>query len=67
MVYVSADSSLDELTGESYFVTRGALENMPKLLPGMVTEVYVKTASRSFLSYIGASVLESMRKVFNER
>jgi len=69
--YVSADSSIDQKTGESYFtvnVDLGKLpDDMPDIQPGMVSEVYIQTGSRSFLSYMMTPVTDSFRKAFNEQ
>lgn len=69
--YVAADSSVDKTTGETYFTVRAEFTGRPDLTSsiktGMQSEVYIQTGSRSFLSYLSAPIMESLRKSFNER
>lgn len=71
--YVAANSTLDERTGESYFVVRiepeapDTIANLSeRLISGMEAQVYIKTGSRSFFSWLLAPVLDSVRRAFNE-
>jgi len=69
--YVSADSQLDETTGEPYFVVRMKIfpqENVARRLKaGMFTEIYIQTEARSFMSYLGRPITDSFRKAFREQ
>ncbi|MEM7069818.1 MAG: HlyD family type I secretion periplasmic adaptor subunit [Pseudomonadota bacterium] len=68
--YVAADSQLDELTGEPYFLVRITLAAeksvASRLKAGMFTEVYIQTEARSFMSYLLRPVTDSYRKAFRE-
>lgn len=73
VTYVAANSSMDERTGETYFVVRiephitPALKQAPqKLMAGMQSDVYIKTGSRSFFSWLMAPIMDSLRRAFNE-
>lgn len=73
LIYVSADSFLDQMTGMSYYKARvridikelKALENV-KLYPGMPAETYIVTGSRTFFQYLISPVTDSMRRAFRE-
>jgi HlyD family secretion protein/epimerase transport system membrane fusion protein len=71
---VSADSLLDEVTGQSYYLARvevppDELEKLGegvKIFPGMTTEVLVMTGERTMLRYLVQPVLDSLRRSFRE-
>jgi len=74
VIYVSADSLLDEATGENYFVVR--LENtdtasksnkLADIRPGMQTEVYIKSEPRVFMTYLIKPISDSFRRAFREK
>ena len=66
LVKLSADSVIDEVTGETFFRGKVRLQESDldllgdeKLVPGMPAEVLIKTGTSTFLSYI-TSPLERM-------
>jgi len=70
---VSADSFIDERTGESYYETRVALaENSDEwlegrlLYPGMKADVMITTGSRTSLQYILQPITQSFSRAFRE-
>ncbi len=69
--YVSADSQLDEATGEPFFLVRMNIfpdEGIaPRLKAGMFTEIFIQTEARSFMSYLGRPITDSFRKAFREQ
>lgn len=73
VVYVSADSFVEERSGIPYYTARieidldqlKNLENV-KLYPGMPTEAMIVTGSRSFLSYLLDPIKQSMNRAFRE-
>jgi HlyD family secretion protein/epimerase transport system membrane fusion protein len=72
--WVSADSLMDEVTGESYYLARVEVlpEQLAKLGPGikitagMPAEVLIVTGERTFLEYLAQPILESLRRSFRE-
>ena len=72
--WVSADSLLDEVTGEGYYLARVEVlpEQLAKLGPGikitagMPAEVLIVTGERTFLEYLAQPILESLRRSFRE-
>lgn len=74
VVYVAADLSREQQTGESFFVARVALapgeqheQAAQKLLPGMTAEVYARTADRTALSYVVKPLTDQIARAFRER
>lgn len=73
VVYVSADSFVEERSGIPYYTARieidldqlKNLENV-KLYPGMPTEAMIVTGSRSFLRYLLDPINQSMNRAFRE-
>lgn len=73
VIYVSADSFLDQMTGMSYYKARvridakelEALKDV-KLYPGMPAETYIVTGSRTFFQYLVSPITDSMRRAFRE-
>ena len=70
---VSADAILDEATGLSHYkaqveLTQGTLPQdfEVRLVPGMPAEVFVKTESRSAMSYFLKPFFDAMSKTFKE-
>jgi HlyD family secretion protein/epimerase transport system membrane fusion protein len=71
---VSADSLLDEVSGESYFLARvevpaQELEKLGdgvKISPGMPAEVMIMTRERTLLQYLVQPVADSLRRTFRE-
>jgi HlyD family secretion protein/epimerase transport system membrane fusion protein len=72
--WVSADSLMDEVTGEGYYLARVEVlpEQLAKLGPGikitagMPAEVLIVTGERTFLEYLAQPILESLRRSFRE-
>jgi HlyD family secretion protein/epimerase transport system membrane fusion protein len=71
---VSADSLMDDVTGENYYLARvevpqDELEKLgedAKVFPGMPAEVLVMTGERTVLRYLVQPVLDSFRRAFRE-
>jgi HlyD family secretion protein len=71
---VSADSLLDEMTGESYYrayveVSKEELQKLGEVLsinPGMPAEVLIMTGERTMLQYLLDPLVESLRRSFRE-
>ena len=71
---VSADSVRDERSGLSSFAIKIAVSDSEfsklsdgTVLPGMVVEVYIETATRSVLSYLLKPATDQFAKVFREK
>ena len=73
VISLSADSMVDELTGIPYYLAR--LEVTPEgmeelnglvLMPGMPSEVFINTGSRTFLQYLFKPLSNTMARSFNE-
>lgn len=75
VAYKSADSEKDEKTGEPYFTVRldisdarGKGRNRLKdVQAGMQGEVYIKTGSRTFMTYLAKPMIDSFRRAFREQ
>lgn len=74
VIYISADSLLDEKTGEVYFEvhlrpneTPGAANGLADIAPGMQAEMFLSGPSRTFLAYAMTPLRDSFRKAFLER
>jgi HlyD family secretion protein len=71
---VSADSLLDEITGENYYralveVPKEELDKLGKALhinPGMPAEVLIMTGERTMLQYLIQPLMDSLRRSFRE-
>ncbi len=71
---VSADSLLDEVTGESYYLARvevspeelAKLGEGVKISAGMTANVLIVTGERTLLEYLADPILESVRRSFRE-
>ena len=74
VTYISADSVIDENTGESYFVARLSIQSdntaqqeiLKGVKAGMYAQVFIQTTSRSFMSYVITPITDSLRRAFNE-
>lgn len=71
---VSADVSVDQRTGISYFLVRIAISPAEiarigevRLVPGMPVEVFVKTAERTVLSYLIKPLQDQIMRAFREK
>ncbi|WP_281545008.1 HlyD family type I secretion periplasmic adaptor subunit [Grimontia sp. SpTr1] len=71
--YISADTSLDESSGQTYYSVRvevpeqelkklGGLE----LLPGMPVEAYIQTTKRTIIGYLTKPLTNHVLRAFNE-
>jgi multidrug efflux pump subunit AcrA (membrane-fusion protein) len=71
---ISADSLLDETTGERYFLAKvevppdefAKLGADAKVSPGMPAEVLIMTGNRTVLQYLVQPLLDSLRRSFRE-
>lgn len=72
--YVSADSLVDERTGEAFFTARitvpdpelARLGEEARLQPGMPAEVFIKTGERTALAYLIKPIADSVRRAWKE-
>jgi len=71
VTYVAADSRTDELTGQPYVEVHVELnvkeQTAVPIRPGMLSEVYVNTGSRSFIAYLLQPISESVTSAFREK
>lgn len=74
VVSVSADLTIDRMTGTPYFLTRikipkeeSAKLEGKRLVPGMPADVHIRTGDRTVLSYLVKPVLDQMERAFRER
>ena len=74
VTYISAATTQDSSTGESYFLGRIELpaEELGKLgdtglIPGMPVEVYVQTEERTVASYLIRPLIDQFNRAFRER
>jgi HlyD family type I secretion membrane fusion protein len=74
IVHVSAATSQDSATGETYYLARVALDDAElkklgdqDLIPGMPVEVYLTTDERTALSYMVKPVTDQFSRAFRER
>jgi len=72
--YVAADATVDQNTGESFFVVRLKLaeaatqfNRISDLRVGMAGDVFIQTGGRTFLSYLLKPIADSFRRAFQER
>lgn len=73
LVHLSADSVEDSRTGQTHYVARlefaeenGAEHNGMEVGPGHEAEVFIATASRTFLSYLFAPLEKTLMRAFRE-
>ena len=71
---VSADTSTDQRTGQSYYTIRIALppENIAmlgdvRILPGMPVEAFVQTGDRTVISYLMKPLRDQFMRAFREK
>lgn len=71
---VSADITQDQRTGASYYTARVVLKSeelaklgSEKLVPGMPVDVFIKTQSRTALSYLVKPLWDQAGRAFKER
>lgn len=73
VAFISSDRLRDEVTGQEYFAARMALAGeLPsgidarQIYPGMPTEVFIPTESRTFLEYLAKPITDSFQRAFRE-
>ncbi len=73
VIGISADTSSDNKSGQSFYVARleiadpaAALPKEVKLVPGMPVEVFISTGDRTALSYLAKPFTDQMRRAFRE-
>ena len=71
---VSADTSTDQRTGQSYYTIRVSLPPKEvarlgevKLLPGMPVEAFVQTGERTVISYLMKPFYDQYMRAFREK
>jgi HlyD family secretion protein len=71
---ISADTSTDQRTGQSYYTVRISLPpeqvqhlGEVKLLPGMPVEAFVQTGERTMLSYLMKPLHDQVARAFREK
>jgi HlyD family secretion protein len=71
---ISADTTTDQRTGQSYYIARIAVSpeeiarlGAVKLVPGMPVEVFVQTGERKVLSYLMKPLTDQLARAFRER
>jgi HlyD family type I secretion membrane fusion protein len=75
VVYKSADAEKDEKTAEPYFTVRLEIEDfegksrnrLKDIQAGMQSEVYIRTGSRTFMTYLAKPIVDSFRRAFREQ
>ena len=73
VIYVSADSEIDTMTGETFFVARARLNadadknnGLGEIQAGMQTEVFALSEPRVFMSYVLQPIFDSFNRAFRE-
>lgn len=73
LAYVSADISVDQASGTSYYTIRvdmdkSSIEGIArsKLVPGMPVEVFVRTGDRNVISYLIKPIRDQLMRAFRE-
>jgi HlyD family secretion protein len=71
---VAADTTTDQRTGQSYYITRIAMpaDDLArlgdiKLIPGMPVEVFIQTGEREVLSYLVKPLRDQLARAFKEK
>jgi HlyD family secretion protein len=71
---ISADTSTDQRTGQTYYTIRIAMPaeqierlGNVKLLPGMPVEAFVQTGDRTMLSYLMKPLHDQVKRAFREK
>ncbi len=71
---VSADTTTDQRTGQSYYTIRIGIPPSEivrlgdvKIVPGMVVETFIKTSDRTVLSYLVKPLADQVSRAFRER
>ena len=71
---ISADTSTDQRTGQSYYTIRIAMPPKEvarlgdvRIVPGMPVEAFVQTGDRTMLSYLAKPLHDQMMRMFREK
>ena len=71
---IAADTTTDQRTGQSYYVTRIAMSKNEiarlgdvKLIPGMPVEAFVQTGERTVISYLTKPLRDQFVRAFREQ
>ena len=71
---VSADTTIDQRTGQNYYTTRIAMPKSEiarlgdvKLIPGMPVEAFVQTGERTVMSYLIKPLQDQFTRAFREK
>ena len=71
---ISADTTLDQRTGASYYTVRVGMtpEDLKplgdvRLVPGMPVETFVETGNRTVMSYLAKPLLDQVKRAFREK
>jgi HlyD family secretion protein len=72
---ISADAETDQRTGAMFYTVRvtiddAEMQRLPpgtRIIPGMPTEVFIKTEDRTVLSYLIKPMSDQMMRAFRER
>ncbi len=71
---VGADTSVDQRTGQSYYLVRVAMTEDEikrlgdvKLKPGMPVEAFIQTGERTMLSYLVKPLRDQLQRTFREK
>jgi HlyD family secretion protein len=71
---VSADTTTDQRTGQSYYTVRIAMSKQEiarlgnvKLIPGMPVEAFVQTGERTVMSYLTKPLRDQFMRAFREK
>lgn len=71
VIYISADSLIDDKSGDVYFEVRLKPDEVPdageKIAPGMQADIFLKGSSRTFMTYALTPLMDSFRRAFLER
>lgn len=73
LIYIAADSVIDERTGDSYFpihvnIEKAEVEKQPEMLiaPGVRAELLITSGDRLAISYLTQPIRDSFRRAFRE-
>lgn len=73
VIHVSADTTLDPKTGQTYYLARLEISDTSrlagtdvKIMPGMPIEVFIVTGDRTAMSYLLKPLTDQMNRAFRE-
>src|SRR5262249_6808166 len=71
---VSADTTTDQRTGQSYYTIRISMPPNEvakigdlKIVPGMPVEAFVQTGERTMISYLAKPLADQLMRMFREK